>query len=105
MVDGSGAPGRESSSSSRSSNCLVTSCSDSEWSLSVRVHSLISGVSSGDDSSDEKSSEKSEVEPVFLIHHPSLSLGGRAFFFFCLAEEMAVMSGEFLYLIGERLCF
>lgn len=97
MRDGSGAPGNDSSSSSRSSNCSVTSCSDADASLSVKARSCISGVSSGDESS-EVNSDGSIMESVFLTNRPPLPLGGRDFFFGRLAERRVDISDGFLYL-------
>lgn len=101
IVFGLGAPGSDSSSSSRSSNCLLTSYSDADVSWSVRVLSVISGVSNGDDASDVNAEDE---DPSALMNRPALSLGGRDFFFVRLTEGNAVMSGRFLYSKWERLC-
>jgi hypothetical protein len=96
VVVGSGAPGNNSSLSSRSSNCLVTLYSDSVVSWSARVRSLISGVSSSDESSDVRS-ESSVLDAVFLMNHPLLSLDGSVFFLVHLAKEREDMSDGLLY--------
>ena len=92
-MSGLGAPGSDSSSSSCSPNCLLTSFSDADVSFSmIKALSVISGVSSGDDAPDVNSDD---VDPSALMNRPELSLGGRVFFFVLLAEGNAVMSGWF----------
>jgi hypothetical protein len=96
VIDGSGAPGNDSSSSSRVSSCSLTSCSDADASLSIKARSLISGVSSGDEFPDVDS-DSSVVESVFLTNRPPMPLGGRDFFFVRLAGRRLDISDVFLY--------
>jgi len=103
VIDGSGTPGNDSLSSSRVSSYSLTSCSDADALWSIKARLLISGVSSGDEFPDVDS-DGSAVESIFLTNHPPMPLGGRDFFFVCLAGRRVDISDVFLYFWVGMLC-